>query len=249
MVMADVAAEPQTRPALLDQTVVVIGGSSGIGLETARQAGEAGARVIITGRNEVRLRDAARQVQAEEAVAFDSADADRLERFFAGLSGPIDHVMVTAGGPHCLPMEEIELAEARRAFDERLTLTLGVALASRGRMRRGGSLLFVGGTGARRPAVGLSVAAALPALVANRALELAPTRVNLVVPGFVDTPLAAGLLGDRLDACRDRLRTALPIGRLVGPSDVAALAIHMMSNEALTGAAFEIDGGQRLLPV
>jgi NAD(P)-dependent dehydrogenase (short-subunit alcohol dehydrogenase family) len=249
MVMADVATGPQTRPALLDQTVVVIGGTSGIGLETARQAGEAGARVIITGRNEVRLRDAARQVEAEEAVAFDAAEASRLEQFFAGLSGPIDHVMVTAGGPHCLPMEEVDLAEARRAFDERLTMTLGVGLYTRGRMRPGGSLLFVGGTGARRAAVGLSVAAALPALVANLALELAPTRVNLVTPGFVDTPLSATLLGDQLDARRNSLRTTLPIGRLVRPAEVAALAIHMMSNRALTGATFEIDGGQRLLPV
>lgn len=249
MAAAGAPAATWAQPALLDQTVVVIGGSSGIGLETARQAGEAGARVIITGRNEVRLRDAARQVQAEEAVAFDAADADRLEQFFAALAGPIDHVMVTAGGPHYLAMDEMDLAEARRAFDERLTVTLGVGLYSRGRMRPGGSLVFVGGTGARRPAVGLTVAAALPALIANLALELAPTRVNLVAPGFVDTPLSATLLGDRFEARRDSLRSALPIGRLVGPADVAALAIHMMSNGALTGAMFEIDGGQRILPV
>lgn len=237
------------QPALLDQTVVVIGGSSGIGLETARQAGEAGARVIVTGRNEVRLRDAAHQVHAEEAVAFDAADADQLEQFFADLPVPIDHVMVTAGGPPCLAVDEMDLADARRAFDERLTMTLGVGLASRGRVRPGGSLVFVGGTGARRSAVGLTVAAALPVLIADLALELAPTRVNLVAPGFVDTPLSATLLGDRFEARRDSLRTALPIGRVVGPADVAALAIHMMSNEALTGATFEIDGGQRLLPV
>ncbi|HJW61305.1 MAG TPA: SDR family oxidoreductase [Actinomycetota bacterium] len=246
--MAGTPAATWAQPALLGQTVVVLGGSSGIGLETARQAREAGARVIITGRNEVRLRDAARQVHAEEAVAFDAADADRLEQFFADLPGPIDHVMVTAGGPHYLAMDEMDLAEARRAFDERLTVTLGVGLYSRGRMRPGGSLVFVGGTGTRRPAVGLTVAAALPALVANLALELAPTRVNLVAPGFVDTPLSATLLGDRFEARRDSLRSALPIGRLVGPADVAALAIHMMSNEALTGATFEIDGGQRILP-
>jgi NAD(P)-dependent dehydrogenase (short-subunit alcohol dehydrogenase family) len=249
MVMTDAAAGTRAQPILLGQRVVVIGGSSGIGLETARQAGEAGAEVIITGRNEVRLRDAARQLCAHDAVAFDATDAERLEHFFAGLEEPIDHVMVTAGGPHYMPMDEMDLNEARRAFDERLTLTLGVALHSRGRMRPGGSLLFVGGTGARRPAVGLTIAAALPALIANLALELAPTRVNLVAPGFVDTPLSAVLLGDQIEARRNNLRTTLPIGRVVRPADVAALAIHLMSNEALTGVNYEIDGGQRLLPV
>jgi NAD(P)-dependent dehydrogenase (short-subunit alcohol dehydrogenase family) len=249
MVMTDAAAGTRAQPTLLGRRVVVIGGSSGIGLETARQAGEAGAEVIITGRNEVRLRDAARQVGARDAVAFDATDPERLEQFFARLEEPIDHVMVTAGGPHYLPMDEMDLSDARRAFDERLTLTLGVGLHSRGRVRPGGSLLFVGGTGARRPAVGLTIAAALPALIANLALELAPTRVNLVAPGFVDTPLSAALLGDQIEARRNNLRTTLPIGRVVRAADVAALAIHLMSNAALTGVTYEIDGGQRLLPV
>ena len=89
--------------------------------------------------------------------------------------------------------------------------------------------------------------AALPALVANLALELAPIRVNLVAPGFVDTPLSASLLGDELDARREQLRSTLPIGRVVGPADVAALAVHLMTNTALTGATYDVDGGQKLV--
>jgi NAD(P)-dependent dehydrogenase (short-subunit alcohol dehydrogenase family) len=84
------------------------------------------------------------------------------------------------------------------------------------------------------------------AVIGNLALEIAPTRINLIAPGFVDTPLSASLLGDGLDARREELRSTLPIGRVVGPEDVAALAVHLMTNTALTGATYDIDGGQQL---
>jgi NAD(P)-dependent dehydrogenase (short-subunit alcohol dehydrogenase family) len=92
-----------------------------------------------------------------------------------------------------------------------------------------------------------AVTAALPAMTANLALEIAPVRVNLIAAGFVDTPLSAALLGDQLDARREQLRSTLPIRRVVGPQDVAALALHLMVNDALTGATYDIDGGQQLL--
>jgi NAD(P)-dependent dehydrogenase (short-subunit alcohol dehydrogenase family) len=87
---------------------------------------------------------------------------------------------------------------------------------------------------------------AFPTLIASLALELAPIRVNLIAAGFVDTPLSASLLGGDLDRRRDELRATLPIRRVVGPADVAALAVHIMSNTALTGATYDIDGGQQL---
>ena len=77
---------------------------------------------------------------------------------------------------------------------------------------------------------------------------MAPIRVNLIAPRFVDTPLSAALLGDDLEARRDQLRTTLPIRRVVGPADVAALAVHLMTNTAVTGATYDIDGGQQLIP-
>ena len=85
------------------------------------------------------------------------------------------------------------------------------------------------------------------ALVRNLALEVAPVRVNAIAAGFVDTPLSATLLGDQLDARREQLRSTLPIGRVVEAADVAALAIHLMVNTAITGATVDIDGGQQLL--
>ena len=109
----------------------------------------------------------------------------------------------------------------------------------------------MGGTGGRRTAPGYAFIAALtaagPALTRNLALELAPIRVNLIAAGFVDTPLSASLLGDQLDARREQLRETLPIGRVVGPEDIAALAVHLMTNTALTGATYDIDGGQQLV--
>jgi NAD(P)-dependent dehydrogenase (short-subunit alcohol dehydrogenase family) len=93
-----------------------------------------------------------------------------------------------------------------------------------------------------------AMTAALPPLIANLALEMAPVRVNLIAAGFVDTPLSASLLGDQLQARRAELRATLPIRRVVGPDDVASLAAHIMCNEALTGGTYDIDGGQQLIP-
>jgi NAD(P)-dependent dehydrogenase (short-subunit alcohol dehydrogenase family) len=109
----------------------------------------------------------------------------------------------------------------------------------------------MGGVQGGRAAAGLALisalTAALPAMTRNLALELAPIRVNLIAAGFVDTPLSAALLGDRLDARREQLRTTLPIRRVVGPADIAALAVHLMTNTAITGATVDIDGGQQLV--
>jgi NAD(P)-dependent dehydrogenase (short-subunit alcohol dehydrogenase family) len=118
-------------------------------------------------------------------------------------------------------------------------------------MTPGGTLIFMGGTAGRRISRELGIisaaTAAMPAFTAALALELAPVRVNLIAAGFVDTPLSASLLGDRLEARREELRTTLPIGRVVGPADVAALAVHLMTNTAVTGATYDIDGGQQFV--
>jgi NAD(P)-dependent dehydrogenase (short-subunit alcohol dehydrogenase family) len=236
---------------LAGQTVVVIGGSSGMGFETARRARAEGANVIITGRNSDRLRTAAEEVGAVDSAAFDAYDSALLGRFFQGLRTPIDHVMVTGAGPYYAPLCEMDFARALGNLHEHMQLTLQVARESIGRVRPGGSLVFISGTGARRPAIGLAVTGTLtvatPALIANLALELAPIRVNLIAPGFVDTPLSAALLGENLEKRRQQLRDTLPIRRVVGPADIAMLAVHLMVNTAVTGATYDIDGGQQLI--
>ena len=132
-----------------------------------------------------------------------------------------------------------------------MALGLEIARNAAPKMRPGGTLIFMGGTGGRKISRELGLAsaatAALPPFAATLALELAPIRVNLIAAGFVDTPLSASLLGDQLEARREELRTKLPIGRVVGPADVAALAVHIMTNTALTGATYDIDGGQQFV--
>jgi NAD(P)-dependent dehydrogenase (short-subunit alcohol dehydrogenase family) len=241
----------ERRPGLQGQTVVVVGGSAGIGLATARRARAEGAEVILAARRPDRLEAAVTEVGAVRGAAFDATDPEELLAFFDSLAEPIDHVMVTAGAPGYGPLLELTPDAARTALSEHLLQAIVVAQASARRVRPGGTLVFMGGTGAKRPAIGIgavaAVTAALPALIANLALELAPVRVNLIAAGFVDTPLSASLLGGDLDARRQELRDTLPIARVVGPEDVAALAVHLMANTALTGATFDIDGGQQLV--
>jgi len=245
------AVPAQHEPELIGQTVVLIGGSAGIGLETARRARAEGADVILTGRDASRLERAAQEVGAQRIAAFDANDAASLAEFFGDLPTPIDHVLVTAGGPYYGPLLEMDSAQVRQAISDHVVLALEVARNAAGRMRPGGTLLLMGGTGGRRVRPGLGIASAatavLPSFTAALALELAPVRVNLIAAGFVDTPLSASLLGDQLEERRDELRATLPIGRVVGPADVAALAVHIMTNTALTGATYDIDGGQQFV--
>ena len=238
------------EPSLLGQTVIVIGGSSGIGFETARRASAEGAKVILAARDPERLKHAATEVGASSTAAFDATDPVAIERFFRDLP-MIDHVMVTAGRPYYGRLADMDFAKIRDLIGEHLLQALYVARSAANKVKPGGTLIFMGGTGGRRPAFGMSIAgsvtAALPNLTANLALEIAPVRVNVIAAGFVDTPLSAELLGDQLDKRRNQLRTTLPIGRVVGPADVAALAVHIMTSTALTGATYDIDGGQQFV--
>jgi NAD(P)-dependent dehydrogenase (short-subunit alcohol dehydrogenase family) len=147
-------ASIQRAPELVGQTVVVIGGSAGIGLETARRARAEGADVILTGRNPHRLEQAALEIGAQSTAAFDANDAASLKRFFQEQPAPIDHVMVTAGGPQYGPLLEMDSAQVREAISDHVVLALEVARNAAGKMRPGGTLLLMGA-----PAAAASVTA------------------------------------------------------------------------------------------
>jgi len=232
---------------LAGQHVLVIGGSSGIGLETARRAHAEGAKVIVTARDAERVQRAGLEVDGSIA-AFDATDFDRLARFFDELRCPIDHVLVSGPGPPDIALTELGADQARRELDVHLLLPLHVAQQAAIGVRPGGSVVFIGCTDGRRATDGppfiVAITAALSAMTRSLAAELAPIRVNVIAAGFVDTPGSAIPLGDRRRERRDHLESVLPIGRAVGPADVAALAVHLMTNTAVTGATFEVDGGQ-----
>ena len=144
------------EPELAGQTVVVLGGSSGIGFETAKQARSEGANVVLSGRNPERVEHAARELGALSSAAFDATDFERLGRFFDELPKPIDHIMVTAGGPYYARLADIDFTQARRNVEEEFWLPLHVARFAAGKVRPGGTLLFIGGirrsTAGRGPA-------------------------------------------------------------------------------------------------
>jgi enoyl-[acyl-carrier-protein] reductase (NADH) len=160
--------------------------------------------------------------------------------------------MVNAGWPFYGPVLDRTYEEARTAISYQALLAIDVARNARDKMRPGGSLTFMGGTGARRVSSGAGVLSVIggtmSSLIAVLAIELAPPRVNMIAADFVDTPMSASLLGDGLQARPDHLQPWLPIRRVVTAEDVAALGVHLMSNTALTGAVYDIDGGQQLIP-
>ena len=165
MTSATTPASAQREPELAGQTVVLIGGSSGIGLETARRARAEGADVILTGRNQDRLTQAALELGAQRTAAFDANDAASVQRFFQDLPAPIDHVMVTAGGPSYRPLLEMDPAEVSQALSGHVVQVLEVARNAAGTMRPGGTLLLMGGTGGRRVGHGLGIASAATAVL------------------------------------------------------------------------------------
>jgi NAD(P)-dependent dehydrogenase (short-subunit alcohol dehydrogenase family) len=243
-----VEALPARRrpPQLLrDQRVVVLGGTPGILLQTARLARDRGAEVILAGNNPAHLHNVAQAVQGVGYQAFDLVDLPRLERFFAELPQPIGHVLFAGNGSYHSCLTDMDFDRARGNIEERILGTLAVARYGAAHMRPPGTLLFVGGAGSRRVAPGnsliSSMVAALPPLVANLALELAPIRVNLIAPGFVDAPFSASILRNQFDLRRAERRATLPTGRVVDEKEVAALAVHLMVDTVLTGMTFDLD--------
>ena len=242
-----------SEPRLRGQTVVVIGGSAGIGLATGRLARSEGAEVVVTGRDPERLEQAARELSARSSAAFDADDAAGVQRFFDELPAPIDHVLIAAYTPRSYgPMLQSLPGEVGQGLGRRVTQVLEIARNAVPKMRPGGTLLLTGGSSRtfdRESGITPAAFAVLPPFTAALALELAPVRINLIQAGFVDTALATSYFADEeaVEARREELRATLPIRRVVGPDDVAALAVHLMINTAVTGATYDIDGGQRLI--
>jgi NAD(P)-dependent dehydrogenase (short-subunit alcohol dehydrogenase family) len=230
---------------LQGKKVVILGGTSGFGLATAKAATEAGARVVVASRSRENVEKALKELpQGTEGVSVDVNDQPALERFFMGLNG-LDHLIVTAGDS--LPAHIGSYAEARQSFEVRFWGAYLSAKSAFPHIRSGGSITLTNGIVGIRPWKGWSVASAISgaveALTRGLALEMAPIRVNTVCAGMVKTPLWGGMSGDEREAMYAKQAAALPVGRVGESEDIAEAYLYLMQSGFTTGQAIVVDGG------
>jgi NAD(P)-dependent dehydrogenase (short-subunit alcohol dehydrogenase family) len=248
---ADQQAIPFIARNLQNSVVVVLGGTSGIGLSTAVQAKAAGAKVIVIGSNA----DRAQYVATENGLdGWRVADVTRSETLSSALADipHVDHLVILAGTFVAGKVMEADVGHLHRAFDERIWAAVYSIRALGDRLATDGSITLVSGALADRPnaygtAVLAAASAAVEAFARGLALELAPRRVNTVSPGPTDTPLLAKTLGDGRDAYVAALQEKLPLHRLGTPAQVGGAVIFLMSNGFMNGETLHIDGGSRLV--
>jgi len=231
---------------LKDKTVVILGGSSGIGLATAKAALAEGARVTITGRSRERLEEARRALETDvRTAALDVNDEMGTRGLFAALDH-VDHVFITAGVVAFDPKLSPESGAMRSAIETRFWGALYASKYAATKMGAGGSITFMSGTTSIRPLPGASVAtascAAVEAFARSLAVDLAPIRVNTIQPGLVDTPFL-DVLGDKRAAIIEEYSRRLPVRRPGRPEEIADAVLFLMKNGFVTGITLTVDGG------
>jgi NAD(P)-dependent dehydrogenase (short-subunit alcohol dehydrogenase family) len=241
--------------ALEGSRVVIVGGSSGIGLGAAKAVVQQGAEVVLVGRSADKLRGAAQVLGAPQHVSTISADVtveDDVKRMFSQV-GSFDHLIVTRGAPPPgVPIESTDLPTVRSFIDLMLVSAFSLAKHARGKLRPGGSMTFTSGISKDRPsipggAVVAAVAGCFGYLARALALELAPTRVNVVSPGWVDTPMWDELAGNAKHEIWAQMASRLPARRIGTVADIARAYVFLLESEFTTGIVLEVDGGHALI--
>jgi len=237
---------------LANKTVVVIGGSSGIGLATAKAAADEGARVVITGRSLDKLKAAEAVIgYGVRAVSLDSNDEAGTRKLFDDL-GQVDHLFVSAatvtfGGW----LKKSEVSALHPSLDTRFWGSLYAAKYASAKMPPDGSITFTSGTSAWRPLPGGSVGSAscgaIEAFARSLAVELGPIRVNTIQPGLIDTPLIDSALGERATMIKESEAKRLPVKRVGRGEDIAEAVLFLMKNGFTTGITLTVDGGRTLI--
>jgi NAD(P)-dependent dehydrogenase (short-subunit alcohol dehydrogenase family) len=232
------------------QKVVVLGGTSGIGLAGAAAALEQGAHVLIGGRDEQRLNAALERLgEGAEGAIVDAADREQLERFLAG-AAPFEHlVLALGGGAGGGPIASLELAELRAGFDGKLFPHVSALQLALPHIQPAGSIVFVSAASAGAPyagAAGLAaINGALEAMVPALAVELAPIRVNAVSPGVIDTPWWHGLPEAERAAAFAQYGSAALVGRVGAAEEIGQAIVSVLANRFITATVLTVDGGLR----
>ncbi|WP_202876338.1 SDR family oxidoreductase [Kribbella sp. VKM Ac-2566] len=235
----------------MQEHVVIVGGSSGMGRALAAELVAQGSEVTVAGRAPAKL-DAVRRELGVRTVAMDLGSEQDIERLFA-TTGKVSHIVTTAadvGGAY-QPIAKYDVAAARSAVDSKLIGPLLLAKHGAPMLEPGGgSIVFTSGIAAYRPGPRASLLAALngalASLAAALAVELAPLRVNVVSPGWVDTPIWKDVAGDAAPETLSAMAARLPVGRIGRPQDIAAAIIALLRNGFITGTVLHADGGHRL---
>lgn len=240
---------------LIDKKIVIVGGSSGIGLGVAAAALESGANVVVVGRSPEKLHKAERTLGADRRVtslAVDMTKETEVAQLFDQV-GAFDHLVSTAGTPPPnYPIDHTDIDVVRRFVDSKLLGAVTLAKHAVPTLRPGGSMIFTSGINKDRPPVpGGSVVAAIAGSFSYfahaLALELAPTRVNVVSPGWVDTPMWDEIVGAAKSGFFADMAPRLPARKIATPADIARAYVYLMESELTTGETIHIDGGQRLI--
>jgi NAD(P)-dependent dehydrogenase (short-subunit alcohol dehydrogenase family) len=251
--MNEIASVSALHPAgaLKDRTVLIFGGTSGIGLSAATQAKAAGARVIVGGLDPA----GAERVATDNGFdGWRAADVTRPETIDAALADipRVDHLVLLAGTFVAGKVMEADVTYLHQAFDERLWAAVHTLRALGDRLAQDASITFISGALADRPngmgtAVLSAACAAMEAFARGLAMEMAPRRVNTVSPGMTDTRLLTRTLGANRDAFVASLTEKLPQHRLGTAAEVGAAVVFLMSNGFMNGETLHVDGGSRLV--
>lgn len=239
---------------LHDQRVLIVGGSSGIGLGVAEALLQEGANVTIVGRSPEKLSSAQQALGGGarlNALAADVTNEDEVSRLFESVDA-IDHLVVTRGVPPLdAPIASLDLDVARHFIEVMLISALTLAKHGAPRIRRGGSIVFTSGISKDKPSPGGAVVAAVAGsmgyIAHALALELAPTRVNVVSPGWVETPMWDDIVGAAKTEMWADMGARLPAGRIAKPADIAKAYSFLLSSELTTGVVLKVDGGHALI--
>jgi NAD(P)-dependent dehydrogenase (short-subunit alcohol dehydrogenase family) len=235
-----------------NQRVVIVGGSSGIGLAVAQEAASLGAEVVIVSSNAERVQEAIKSIKGKtQGQAVDVSNEGAVESFFANL-GAFDHLVFTAGDSLQLhQLAETDLKQARRAFELRYWSALATVKYGSRQIRKGGSVVVTTGIAGQRPQSGWVIAASvcgtIEALTRALAVELAPIRVNAVSPGVVRTNLWQSMSSSERKQLFESVGKRLPVGRVGEAHDIAQALLFLMKEGFSTGQTVVVDGGTVLV--